>query len=118
MVSAVSSLDPNYIISSKVNAEKKFKKLVEILYERDWITSIEADNAKQQFFNLTWCAKAKLNEKFEKFTKMTAVVMIFVILLFKTNLIKIFGLSSKLFWFFHTVKPLLRVVFQSIAQLW
>ena len=53
MVSAVSSLDPNYIISSKVNAERKFKKLVEILYERDWITSIEADNAKQQFFNLT-----------------------------------------------------------------
>ena len=28
-----------------------------------------ADNAKQQFFNLTSCAKAKLNEKFEKFTE-------------------------------------------------
>ena len=35
IVSAVSALDPNYIISSKVNAEKKFKKLVEILYGRD-----------------------------------------------------------------------------------
>ena len=50
IVSAISALDPNYIISSKVNAEKKFKKLVEILYERDWITSIVANNAKQQFF--------------------------------------------------------------------
>ena len=35
IVSTVSALDPNYIISSKVNAEKKFKKLVEILYGRD-----------------------------------------------------------------------------------
>ena len=69
IVSAVSALDPNYIISSKANAEKKFKKLVEILYERDWITSIVADNAKQQFFNLIACAKAKLNKKFEKFTE-------------------------------------------------
>ena len=42
---------------------------MEILYERDQITSIVADNAKQQFFNLTSCAKAKLNEKFEKFTE-------------------------------------------------
>ena len=28
-----------------------------------------ADNAKQQFLNLNSCAKAKLNEKFEKFTE-------------------------------------------------
>ena len=28
-----------------------------------------ADNAKQQFFNLTSHAKAKLNEKFEKFSE-------------------------------------------------
>ena len=28
-----------------------------------------ADNAKQQFFNLNSHAKAKLNEKFEKFTE-------------------------------------------------
>ena len=67
IISAVSILDPNYIISSKVNAEKKFKKFVEILYERDWIASVVTDNAKQQFFNLTSCAKAKLNEKFDKF---------------------------------------------------
>ena len=67
IVSAVSILGPNYIISSKVNAEKKFKKFVEILYERDWIASVVTDNAKQQFFNLTSCAKAKLNEKFDKF---------------------------------------------------
>ena len=69
IVSAVSALDPNYIISSKVNAEKKFKKLVEILYGRDQITSIAAVNTKQQFFKLTSCARAKLNEKFEKFTE-------------------------------------------------
>ena len=69
IVSTVSALDPNYIISSKVNTEKKFKKLVEIFYERDRITSIVADNVKQQFFNLTSCSKAKLNEKCEKFTE-------------------------------------------------
>ena len=69
IVSLVSALDPNYIISRKVSAEKKFKKLVKTLYERDWITAIVADNAKQQFFNLTSCAKANLNEKFEKFTE-------------------------------------------------
>ena len=39
IVSAVSALDPNYIISSKVTAKKKFRKVVKILYERDWITS-------------------------------------------------------------------------------
>ena len=48
---------------------KRFKKLVKTPYERDWITSIVADNAKQQFFNLIACAKAKLNKKFEKFTE-------------------------------------------------
>ena len=61
IVSAVSARDPNYIISIKVTAEKKFKKLVEILYERYWITSIVADDEKQQFFNLASCAKAKSN---------------------------------------------------------
>ena len=61
IVSVVSARDPNYIISIKVNAEKKFKKLVEILYERYWITSIVADDGKQQFFNLASCANAKSN---------------------------------------------------------
>ena len=91
------ALDPNYIISSKVNAENKFKELVEILYGRDWITSIMADNAKKQFFNLTSCTKAKFNEKFEKFTENDSRLDDFImVLLVKTNLVKIFGLSSKL----------------------
>ena len=47
-IAAVSALDPN-IIPSKVNAEKKFKKLVKILYERDWIICIVTDNTKLQF---------------------------------------------------------------------
>ena len=52
IVAAVSALEPSYIISSKVNAEKKFKNLVEILYERDLITSIVADK-KLQFCSLS-----------------------------------------------------------------
>ena len=47
-IAAVSALDHN-IIPSKVNAEKKFKKLVKILYERDWIICIVTDNTKLQF---------------------------------------------------------------------
>ena len=59
----------HYIISSKVNAEKKFKNLVKILYERDLITSIVADNAKLQFCNFSFAARVKLNERFENFSE-------------------------------------------------
>ena len=52
IIAAVSASDPSFIISIKVNAQKKFKNLVEILYERDWITFILADNAKLQFCSL------------------------------------------------------------------
>ena len=69
IVAAVSALDPSYIIASKVNAEKKFKNLVEILYERDWITSIAADNAKLQFCSLSSAVRVKLNERFENFSE-------------------------------------------------
>ena len=69
IVAAVSALDPSYIISSKVNAEKKFKNLVEILHERDLITSIVADNAKLQFCSLSSAACVKLNERFENFSE-------------------------------------------------
>ena len=69
IVAAVSALDPSYIISSKVNAEKKFENLVEILYERDLITSIVADNAKLQFCSLSSAARVNLNERFENFSE-------------------------------------------------
>ena len=69
IVAAVSALDPSYIISSKVSAEKKFKNLVKILYERDLITSIVADNAKLQFYSLSSAARVKLNERFENFSE-------------------------------------------------
>ena len=69
IVAAVSALDPSYIISSKVNAEKKFKNLVEILYERDLITSIVADNAKLEFCSLSSAARVKLNEIFKNFSE-------------------------------------------------
>ena len=69
IVATVSALDPSYIISGKVNAEKKFKNLVEILYERNWITSVVADNAKLQFCSLSSAARVKLNERFENFSE-------------------------------------------------
>ena len=69
IVAAVSALDPSYIISGKVNAEKKFKNLVKILYERDLITFIVADNAKLQFCSLSSAAHLKLNERFENFSE-------------------------------------------------
>ena len=69
IVAAVSALDPSYIISSKVNAEKKFKNLVKIFYERDLVTSIVAGNAKLQFCSLSSAARLKLNERFENFSE-------------------------------------------------
>ena len=66
IVAAVSALDPNYIISSEFITEKrKIKNLVNILSERDWIKSVEVDNAKPLFCSLSSCAVVKLNEKFE-----------------------------------------------------
>ena len=67
VVAAVSALDPNYIISSEFNTEKKkkIKTLVKILSERDWIKSVEVDNAKPFFCSLSSCTGVKLNEKFE-----------------------------------------------------
>ena len=69
IVAAVSALVPSYIISNKVNAERKFKNLVEILYESDWISTIVADNAKLQFCSLSSAAHVKLNERFENFSE-------------------------------------------------
>ena len=69
IVAAVSALDPSHIISSKVNAEKKFKNLVDIFYERDLITSIVADNPKLQFCSLSSAARVKLDERFENFSE-------------------------------------------------
>ena len=46
IVAAVSTLDPSYIVSSEVKTEKKFKNLVKILYDRDGIKCVVADNAK------------------------------------------------------------------------
>ena len=43
IVAAVSALDPSHMISSKVNIEKIFKSLVEIIYEREWITLFVVD---------------------------------------------------------------------------
>ena len=68
IVAAVSALDPSYIISNKVIAKKKFKNLVKILYERDLVTSIVADNAKLLFCSLSSAARVKLNERFENFS--------------------------------------------------
>ena len=74
-----------------------------------------ADNAKQQFFNRTSCAKAKLNENFEKLTENDD---------FYYNIIGQDKSYKDLWFFIKNVlvfshgQPLLRVVFQSIAQLW
>ena len=98
IVAAVSALDPSYIISSEVNAEKKFKNLVKILYERDWITSIVADNAQLQFCSLSFAARVKLNERFENFSENDSRLDDFYYdVIGQDNLVKIFGLSSKLF---------------------
>ena len=66
VVAAVSALDPT--ISFQVNSilkKKKIKNLVKILSERDWIKSVEVDNAKPLFCSLSSCTGVKLNEKFE-----------------------------------------------------
>ena len=98
IVAAVSELGPSYIISSKVSARKKFKNLVKILYERDWITSIVADDAKLQFCSLSSAARVKLNESFQNFSEHDSRLDDFIMmLLVKTNLIQIFSLSLKLF---------------------
>ena len=65
----ITAIVPAAIISNKVLVEKKFKKLVEILHERNWIPSVTADSAKLQFACLTSAAAGKFKAKFDSFNE-------------------------------------------------
>ena len=78
-----------------------------------------ADNAKQQFFNLTSCAKAKLNEKFDKFKENNSRLDDFYYDIFgQDKSYKDLWFVIKIVLIFWHGQAYVESGFQSISELW
>jgi len=69
IVRAISCFVPSRVASKRFLSEKRLAELVQILYEKNHITSVVADSAKLQFSNL--CARAGdyFSGAFERFSR-------------------------------------------------
>ena len=69
IVRSISCFVPSTIATSQVTAERRMKKLVEVLYEAGHISAITADKSKEQFTALCSKASNDLNAKFSGFVR-------------------------------------------------
>jgi len=69
IVRAVSCFVPARVVSNRTLCERRMSELVQILYERNHLTSAAADCAKVQFANLCTAAIGDLKDTFNSFSR-------------------------------------------------
>ena len=67
VVHAISCLVPSSVISDKSGTQKRFKQLIQLFHDANWISAVEGDKAKIQFNATSSAAQVKWKNKFELF---------------------------------------------------